>query len=147
MAAFAAFALTLVGVRRSDGRVVLVGTAFTVMAALLAIHGLATPGVVIGNNGVIALTGAATLPVGAAILSLSALPGSSSAAEGSGRSSVLQVVAPRRRRRPRRRRHGRRRTSFRPSPSPRARPRSFAMIVGVFFFAILLLRAVKTYLA
>ena len=53
MASVAALALTVVGVRRQDGRVVLVGSAFTVMAALLAIHGLATPGVVIGNNGVI----------------------------------------------------------------------------------------------
>ena len=74
IASFAALALTLVGVRRQDGRVVLVGSAFTVMAALLAIHGLATPGVVIGNNGVISLTGAATLPVGGAVLALSALP-------------------------------------------------------------------------
>ena len=74
IAAFAALALTLIGVRRQDGRVVLVGSAFTVMAALLAIHGLATPGVLIGNNGVIALTGAATLPVGGGVLALSALP-------------------------------------------------------------------------
>ncbi len=74
VAAIAAIALTVVGVRRNDGRAVLVGTAFTVMAALLAIHGLATPGVLIGMNGVIALTGAATLPVGAAVLALSALP-------------------------------------------------------------------------
>src|SRR5256885_12260362 len=73
-AACAALALTAAGVRRNDGRVVLVGTAFTVMAALLAIHGLATPGVLIGDNGVIALTGAATLPAGGAILALSALP-------------------------------------------------------------------------
>src|ERR687896_259794 len=48
MAAVAALALTIIGVRRRDGRVVLVGTAFSVMAALLAIHGLATPGIVIG---------------------------------------------------------------------------------------------------
>jgi len=41
-------ALTIVGVRRNDGRVVLIGTGFTVMSALLAIHGLATPGVIIG---------------------------------------------------------------------------------------------------
>jgi len=37
-------ALTIVGVRRNDGRVVLIGTGFTVMSALLAIHGFATPG-------------------------------------------------------------------------------------------------------
>ncbi len=73
-AAVAALALTLAGVRRNDGRVVLVGTGFTVTAPLLAIHGLATPGALIGPNGVIALTGAATLPAGAAVLAPSAIP-------------------------------------------------------------------------
>jgi hypothetical protein len=43
-AAAVSLALTIVGVRRNDGRVVLIGTGFTVMSALLAIHGLATPG-------------------------------------------------------------------------------------------------------
>src|SRR5258708_1394176 len=74
-AALAAFGLTLVGARRGDGRAVLVGIAFTVMAALLAIHGLATPGILVGYNGVISFTGAATLPVGGAVLPLSAPPG------------------------------------------------------------------------
>jgi hypothetical protein len=73
-AALAALALTIQGARRGDGRTVLVGTAFTVMASLLAIHGLATPGVLIGDNGVIAFTGGATLPGGAAVLALTALP-------------------------------------------------------------------------
>ena len=67
-------ALTIVGVRRNDGRVILIGTGFTVMSALLAIHGLATPGVIVGMNGVISLTGAATLPAGATVLALSAAP-------------------------------------------------------------------------
>jgi putative nucleotidyltransferase with HDIG domain len=75
VAAVASLTLTIVGARRNDGRTVIVGTAFSVMAALLAIHGLATPGVLVGMNGVIAFTGAATLPVGAAVLALSALPG------------------------------------------------------------------------
>src|SRR5919197_950428 len=74
VAAAVSLALTTVGVRRNDGRVVLIGTGFTVMAALLAIHGLATPGVIVGMNGVISLTGAATLPAGAAVLALSAAP-------------------------------------------------------------------------
>lgn len=73
-AALASLALTIQSARRGDGRTVLVGTAFSVMASLLAIHGLATPGVLIGYNGVIAFTGGATLPVGAAVLALSALP-------------------------------------------------------------------------
>ncbi|MEK6275290.1 MAG: HD-GYP domain-containing protein [Actinomycetota bacterium] len=73
-AAFAAIALTIVGARRRDARTVIVGTAFTAMAALLALHGIATPGILFGMNGVVAFTGGATLPVGAAVLALSALP-------------------------------------------------------------------------
>jgi putative nucleotidyltransferase with HDIG domain len=144
MAAVAALALTIIGVRRRDGRVVLVGTAFTVMAALLAIHGLATPGVLIGYNGVIALTGAATLPVGGAVLALSALPGLRRP-QGIRALLVLQVVAligvlglgivglatP----------------SLVPDvPEPASPAAIVALVVGVFFFAVLLLRALKTYL-
>jgi HD-GYP domain-containing protein (c-di-GMP phosphodiesterase class II) len=73
-AALAALLLTAAGARRNDGRTVLVGTAFAAMAALLGLHGLATPGFLVGMNGVVAFTGAATLPVGGAILALSALP-------------------------------------------------------------------------
>ncbi|HEX4677901.1 MAG TPA: HD-GYP domain-containing protein [Gaiellaceae bacterium] len=74
VAAAAALGLTVVGARRSDTRTVLVGTAFAVMASLLALHGFATPGVWFGDNGVIALTGGATLPAGALILAMSVLP-------------------------------------------------------------------------
>lgn len=73
-AAWAALALSISGARRNDGGVVLVGTGFTMMAALLAVHGLATPGVIVGMNGLVMFTGAATLPVGGAVLALSALP-------------------------------------------------------------------------
>jgi len=67
-------ALTVVGARRGDGRAVLVGPAFSAMAALLAIHGLTTPGLLAGQNGVVVFSGAATLPVGGAVLALSAVP-------------------------------------------------------------------------
>jgi putative nucleotidyltransferase with HDIG domain len=144
IAAFAALALTLVGVRRQDGRVVLVGSAFTVMAALLAIHGLATPGVVIGNNGVISLTGAATLPVGGAVLALSALP-ALRRPQGIRALLVLQGVAligvvglgvvgmavP----------------SLVPAvPAPASGPAIVALVLGAAFYAVLILRALKTYL-
>jgi len=72
--AVAAIVLTVAGARRSDGRTVLVGGAFAVMAALLCLHGFSTPGVLVGANGVVALTGGVTLPIGGAILALSALP-------------------------------------------------------------------------
>ena len=70
----AAILLTVVGVRRRDSRAVLVGTAFTAMAALLSLHGLATPDIILPFNGLVALAGGATLPVGAAVIALSALP-------------------------------------------------------------------------
>jgi len=144
MASVAALALTVVGVRRQDGRVVLVGSAFTVMAALLAIHGLATPGVLIGNNGVISLTGAATLPVGGAVLALSALPGLRRP-QGIRSLLVLQVVSliavlglgvvgmavP----------------SLVPAvPEPASPSAVIALVVGGFFYCLLILRALKTYL-
>jgi putative nucleotidyltransferase with HDIG domain len=69
-----AFLLMSVGASRGDARTVGVGGGFTVMAVLLAVHGLVTPGVLVGPNGVIALTGGATLPVGAAVLALSGVP-------------------------------------------------------------------------
>jgi putative nucleotidyltransferase with HDIG domain len=144
MAAIAAVALTIVGVQRRDGRAVLVGTGFSIMAALLAIHGLATPGVLVGYNGVIALTGAATLPVGGAILALSALPGlrrpldirpllalqalALLAVIGLG---TVGMLAP---------------TLVPSVPDPGSPAAIVALVVGVSFFAVLLLRALKTYL-
>jgi HD-GYP domain-containing protein (c-di-GMP phosphodiesterase class II) len=70
----AALVLSVLGALQSDGRAVLAGLAFSIMAALLCLHGAATPGVLVGTNGVIAFTGGATLPVGCAILALGTLP-------------------------------------------------------------------------
>jgi HD-GYP domain-containing protein (c-di-GMP phosphodiesterase class II) len=74
VATASAVALTVAGARLQDGHAVLVGAAFSIMAALLCLHGLATPGVLVEMNGVVAFTGGATLPVGGAILALSAVP-------------------------------------------------------------------------
>jgi HD-GYP domain-containing protein (c-di-GMP phosphodiesterase class II) len=142
IAAIAAVVLTVVGARRGDGRTVLVGTAFTVMAALLAIHGLATPGMLIGQNGVIALTGAATLPIGGAVLALSALP-ALRRPQGIPALIALQVIAvvsvltlgvvgmvfP----------------AVVPAvPAPGSPVAIAALAAGTFFYAVLLLRALKT---
>ncbi len=70
-AALAAVALSVAGARRRDARAVLTATAFAVMAGLLALHGLATPGIFVGANGVIAVTGGLTLPIGGLVLLLS----------------------------------------------------------------------------
>src|SRR5204862_1467675 len=74
VATAASVALTVLGIRRRDARTVLAGVAFSTMAALLAVHGLMTPGMLVGMNGLIALSGGVTLPVGAAILVLSSVP-------------------------------------------------------------------------
>jgi hypothetical protein len=73
VATAAAIALTVVGARRADARTVLLGTAFSVMAALLSVHGLTTPGFLVGMNGVVSFSGAATLPAGGVLLVLAAL--------------------------------------------------------------------------
>jgi HD-GYP domain-containing protein (c-di-GMP phosphodiesterase class II) len=71
----AAFALTAVGAARGEGRIVVVGTAFSAMAGLLGVHGLATEDVLVGeHDGLMALAGGAALPVAGAVISLSALP-------------------------------------------------------------------------
>jgi putative nucleotidyltransferase with HDIG domain len=74
-AAVVAVGITAAGVRARDGRMILLGTAFSTTTALLMVHGFATPGVVVGMNGVIALAGGASLPVGSVLLALTALPG------------------------------------------------------------------------
>jgi hypothetical protein len=74
IAAVSAVALTVAGAKLRDGHVVVVGAGFSVMAALLCLHGLATPGILAERNGVVGFTGGATLPVGGAILALSAIP-------------------------------------------------------------------------
>ena len=92
LATVAALALTIVGWRRNDARTVLVGTAFSVMAALLALHGLATPGMIMGYEGGLgAFTGGATLLLGAAVLALAALP-TVSRPQSVNRLVVLRVV-------------------------------------------------------
>ena len=74
VATAAALALTVAGALQGDGRAVVAGLAFSLMAALLCLHGAATPGILVGMNGVVAFTGGATLPVGCAILALGTVP-------------------------------------------------------------------------
>src|SRR4051812_16461892 len=74
VSATASLALTVAGARARDGRAVLLGTAFSTMTALFMVHGMATPGMLVGPNGVIALAGGVSIPAGAALLALTALP-------------------------------------------------------------------------
>ena len=75
LAGSAAVAMSVVGVRLNDGRAVLLGYAFSVMAMLLLLHALATPGVLVGENGLVQAAGALNIPIGGLILCASALPG------------------------------------------------------------------------
>jgi HD-GYP domain-containing protein (c-di-GMP phosphodiesterase class II) len=74
IAATASIGLLVAGVRADDARSVLAGGAFAAMTLLLALHGLATPGVLFSANGVLALAGGLALPVGGALLTLAAVP-------------------------------------------------------------------------
>ncbi len=74
LATAAAVSLTLAGALEGDGRAVVAGLGFSLMAALLCLHGAATPGFIVEMNGVVAFTGAATLPIGCGILALGSLP-------------------------------------------------------------------------
>jgi putative nucleotidyltransferase with HDIG domain len=74
IAALSSIALMLAGFRRRETRAVVAGGAFAAMTLILMIHGLATPGVILGPNGVVAVAGGLALPAGGAILTLAALP-------------------------------------------------------------------------
>jgi putative nucleotidyltransferase with HDIG domain len=144
LATAAGVALSYGGWRRGDARAVLVGTAFTVMASLLLVHGFASPGFIVEMNGVVALTGAATLPVGGVILALSALPSTRSPRAVTPllwlqAALMVGVVAlglaalwlP----------------EFVPSvPEPASLPAIAVLVVGLAFYGVLALRALHTVL-
>ncbi|HEY6761695.1 MAG TPA: HD-GYP domain-containing protein [Baekduia sp.] len=74
VAALCSVALMLGGFRRRETRAVVAGGAFAAMTLILLIHGLATPGVIIGPNGIVQVAGGLALPIGGAILTVAALP-------------------------------------------------------------------------
>lgn len=65
-----AIALGVVGIRRRDRRSAAIGAGFTVMASLLAVHGLSTPGFLIGSGyfAAVGLSGALAVPLGGAVM-------------------------------------------------------------------------------
>ncbi len=143
VATVAAIALTVAGARERDGRAVLVGVAFSVMAALLFLHGLTTPFVWFELNGVVSLTGGLTLPIGGAILALSALPAAGRPGAvrpllwllavsvvtilGLGVAAMLWPgVVP-------------------SVPDPRSPAALLLLVVGLCFFGVLCLRALRTF--
>lgn len=74
LAVTASIAMSIIAARRNDGRAVWLGMAFSVAATLLVIHALATPGVLVPDNGLVQIAGALNVPVCGTILAASALP-------------------------------------------------------------------------
>lgn len=74
LAASCAIWMSIIAARRNDGRAVWIGMAFSVIATMLVIHGLATPGVILPANGLVQVAGALNLPVCGTILAASGLP-------------------------------------------------------------------------
>jgi putative nucleotidyltransferase with HDIG domain len=139
----AAFALTVAGVRRRDGRTVVIATAFSVMAALLVVHGIATPGFLVERDGVGAFSGAATLPVGGALLVLCTLPAfrrpsairpllalQAILLAGVAALGTIGIAWP---------------TSVPAVPEPRSLPALAALAVGLAFYGLVAWRAACTY--
>jgi HD-GYP domain-containing protein (c-di-GMP phosphodiesterase class II) len=139
-----AVAVTWYGARQEDVRTVVVGGGFAVMASLLAVHGFTTPGVLIGNNGLIDVSGALTLPVGGCVMALSALPQFASAraiprvlaveialAAGIVVASVVGGIDP----------------AIVPSvPAPKSAPAVALFAVGLVVYGALAIRATNTFL-
>jgi hypothetical protein len=65
-----AVVLGTVGVRRRDRRAAAIGAGFTVIASLLAVHGLTTPGFLVesGYTAAVGVSGALAVPLGGAVM-------------------------------------------------------------------------------
>jgi HD-GYP domain-containing protein (c-di-GMP phosphodiesterase class II) len=74
LAATAGVAMSVIATRRNDAHAVWIGMAFSVIATMLVIHALATPGMILPANGVVQIAGALNLPVCGAILAVAGLP-------------------------------------------------------------------------
>ncbi|HUA03297.1 MAG TPA: HD-GYP domain-containing protein [Solirubrobacteraceae bacterium] len=74
LAATSAVTMSVIASRRNDGRAVWIGMAFSVIATMLLIHGLATPGMIVPANGLVQIAGALNLPICGTILAASGLP-------------------------------------------------------------------------
>lgn len=73
LALAASVTMSTIATRRNDGRAVWLGMAFSVMAMMLVIHALATPGEILPANGIVQVAGALNIPVGGLLLAASGL--------------------------------------------------------------------------
>ncbi|MGA9859138.1 MAG: HD-GYP domain-containing protein, partial [Solirubrobacteraceae bacterium] len=74
LAGGAAITMSVIAARHNDGHGVWLGMAFSVIATMLVIHALATPGALLADNGLVQVAGVLNLPVGGLILAASGLP-------------------------------------------------------------------------
>jgi HD-GYP domain-containing protein (c-di-GMP phosphodiesterase class II) len=144
VACAASVALSVAGARARDGRTVLMATAFSTMTSLFAVHALATPGILVGPNGVIALAGGLSVPVGAGLLALTALPAlrrpnrirpllvaQATLFAGVAGFGLFGLYHP---------------TDVPSVPQPKSAPAVALLVVGAAFLALLVFRALRTYL-
>ncbi|MFZ1997430.1 MAG: HD domain-containing phosphohydrolase, partial [Solirubrobacteraceae bacterium] len=73
LAVAASVVMSVIAMRRRDVHALWLGMGFSVMATLLLIHALATPGIILPGNGLVQLAGALNLPIGGTILAASGL--------------------------------------------------------------------------
>ena len=73
LAVAASVAMSIIAMRRNDVHALWLGMGFSVMATLLVIHALATPGIFLPANGLVQIAGALNLPIGGTILAASGL--------------------------------------------------------------------------
>ena len=74
LAGGAAITMSVIAARHNDGDGVWMGMAFSVIATMLLIHALATPGALLHANGLVQVAGVLNLPIGGTILAAGGLP-------------------------------------------------------------------------
>lgn len=144
IACLASLALGFAGARARDGRAVLMGTAFSTMTALFMLHAFATPTIFADFNGMMPLAGGLSVPAGAAILSLTALPAlrrprsvrplvalQVSLFVGVLAFGTFGLLHP---------------TVLPAVPKAKSNPATVLLFIGAFCLGLLIIRAVRTYL-
>jgi HD-GYP domain-containing protein (c-di-GMP phosphodiesterase class II) len=71
LAVLASVAMSAIAMRRNDVQALWLGMGFSVIAMLLVIHALATPGIILPMNGLVQVAGTLNLPIGGAFLAAS----------------------------------------------------------------------------
>ncbi len=71
LAMAASIAMSVIAMRRNDVQALWLGMGFSVIATLLVLHALATPGIILPMNGLVQIAGTLNLPIGGMILAAS----------------------------------------------------------------------------